>query len=383
MTKIKQTVITLYFFIAAISVTLSQVPQFGNDTLLDVGCWNLEWFGSTGYGPTNEQLQFNNVKQVLNNTDIDIWGLTEMSSNIAYQQLLTELPQYGGVLATYSQTQKTALFYKKELFDVISSNHILTSSSFNYNFASRPPLEIALKTKSLVAPDTIYVIVIHLKAYADQESYNRRKGAATVLKNNYLDLHRKDKKTIVLGDWNDDLDESTFNGIETPFQIFLDNPDDYFFPTKELSDAGKTSYAFYSGSFIDHIMVTSPLKVDYILESANVLDMMPTYISNFSQNTSDHYPVISSFHLDNINSLGLLSQSLNQHLFTVATDREKVFVSGEWEGTVEIYSIDGTKVGQFEKQAEYLEIPVHHLPQGMYIASLQLKNSAKTYKFVR
>lgn len=382
MAKIKQATIALNFFIVSISITCSQVPQFGSDTLLDVGCWNLEWFGSTEYGPTNEQLQFNNVKQVLNNTDIDLWGFTEVSNNTAYQELLSELPQYGGVLANYNQTQKTALFYKKELFDVISSHHIMTSSSFNYNFAGRPPLEIALQTKSLNDPDTIFVIVIHLKAYADQESYDRRKGAATALKN-YIDMLRKDKKTIVLGDWNDDLDESTFNGIETPFQIFLDNPEDYFFPTKELSDAGKTSYAFYSGSFLDHIMVTSLLEVDYIPESANVLDMMPAYISNFSQNTSDHYPVISSFHLDNITSLGFISQHSNQSLFSVAANGEKVFVWGDWKGTVEIYSIDGTKAGQFEKQTGHLEIPIHDLPQGMYITSLQLKSGIQTYKFVR
>ena len=383
MIKMKQELLALIIFIGSVSNTFSQVPQFGTDDLLDVGTWNLEWFGSTEGGPTNEQLQFNNVKQVLNNTDIDIWGFTEMSNTAKYQQLLAELPQYGGVQATFSQTQKTALFYKKELFEVISSNHILTASGFNYNFASRPPLEIALKSKSLYAPDTLYVIVIHLKAFADQTSYDRRKGAAIALKNNYLDLYRKDKKTIVLGDWNDDLDESTFNGIETPFQNFLDAPNDYFFPTKELSDDGESSYAFYSGSFLDHILVTDPLKDDYILSSVKVLDMMPTYISNFSQNTSDHYPVISSFHLDNINSLELQSQSLNQHLFAVASDREKVFVLGEWVGKVEIYSINGTKVGEFEKQMNQLEVSVQHLPQGMYVAYLQLENGAKTYNFVR
>lgn len=381
MTKIKQSIIALHFFVAALSISYSQVPQFGSDTLLDVGCWNLEWFGSTGYGPTNEQLQFNNVKQVVNNTDIDIWGFTEMSSYATYQQLLTDLPQYRGSLASYTQVQKTALFYKKDMFELISSNHILTSSNLSYDFASRPPLEVVLKTKSF-APDTIYAIVIHLKAFSDQESYDRRKGAVTALKN-YMDLFRKDKKTIVLGDWNDDLDQSTFNGIETPFQILLDYPADYFFPTKALSDAGKTSYAFYSGSFLDHIMVTTPLTTDYIPSSAKVLDMMPTYISNFSQNTSDHYPVISAFHLDNIQSLGLQSPNIEEQLFAVATDRATVFVLGEWEGTIEIYAVDGTKSGQFEKQAGQLEIPVDHLPQGMYIAALQLKTGTKTYKFVR
>ena len=101
MANIKQTVIVLHLFLASFFAAVSQVPQYGSDTLLDVGCWNLEWFGSTEYGPTNEQLQFNNIKQVVNNTDIDLWGFTEMSNYLAYQQLLTDLPQYKGVLATY------------------------------------------------------------------------------------------------------------------------------------------------------------------------------------------------------------------------------------------------------------------------------------------
>ncbi len=387
MKKIRQSFLKQYLLLAALftgTVSLSQVPSFGSDTLLDVGCWNLEWFGDTGYGPTNEQVQFNNVRNVLNNTDMDVWGFTEMSDAGAYDQLLSELPQYGGVLATYNQTQKTALFYKKELFEVISSSHILTSSSHNYNFAGRPPLEIRLKTKAPLEPDTLYFIVVHLKAYADQESYNRRKGAATALKNIYLDPLRKDHKTVILGDWNDDLDESTYNGIETPFQIFLDDPENYFFPTKQLSDAGKTSYAFFNGSMLDHILVTSPLQSDYIAESANALDMMPAYITNFSNNTSDHFPVISAFRLETDPTAGVSGQLSNKHIFAVSADGEKVFALGEWTGTIDLYTIDGMKVGQFEKQEPHtMEISILHLPRGVYIASLQQEKGRKTYKFVR
>jgi len=203
------------------------------------------------------------------------------------------------------------------------------------------------------------------------------------LKNYYLDLYRTGKKTIVLGDWNDDLDASTFNGIETPFQDFLDAPNDYFFPTKQLSDEGKRSYAFYAGSFLDHIMINGPLINDYISESAVVLDMMPSYISGYTQNTSDHYPVISSFYLANINSLSSTNEQFAPLIFAQSANGEKVFASGEWEGTVEIYSVTGAKIGVYEKQSGMLEIPVVSLPHGMYIAHLQSDRQGKSFNFIR
>lgn len=387
MKNFRQSFFRQYLLLATLfisTVSVAQVPRFGSDTLLDVGCWNLEWFGSTGYGPTNEQLQFNNIRQVLNNTDIDVWGLAEVADTEAYQQLLSALPQYGGILATYSQTQKTALFYKKELFEVFSYNHFLTASSHNYNFAGRPPLEVGLVTKAPLEPDTIYFIVVHLKAYADQESYDRRKGAAASLKAIHLDPHRKHFKTVVLGDWNDDLDVATYNGLETPFQIFLDDPENYFFTTKQLSDEGKKSYAFINGSMIDHILVTSPMHADYIAESANVLDMMPVYISNFSQNTSDHFPVISSFKLAEGHTAGLPDQSSAKNTIGISSDRETIFAIGEWTGTVELYTVDGIKTGEFEKRNEQtVKISIQHLPRGMYIAVLQGNSELSTHKFVR
>jgi endonuclease/exonuclease/phosphatase family metal-dependent hydrolase len=381
----KYTVTLVFNFLALgfISNLYAQVPAFGVDSLLDVGCWNIEWFGDPDKGPSNEQVQFNNVKQVLNNTDIDIWGLTEMSNPTSYQQLLNDLPQYGGCLATYDQTQKTSVFYKKDMFEVIQSHHILSSSQYNYDFAGRPPFEVVLKTKSFDNPDTIYVIVVHLKAFADQESYNRRKEAINSLKSVFLDVQRKDKKTIVLGDWNDDVDVSTYNGIQTPFQQLLDDPQNYFFPTKALSDAGENSYASYSGSFIDHILITSPLKLDYKPASAKVLDMMPTYISSYTSKTSDHYPVIASFHLDNINTLDVNSIAEETLSFAVSMDNQSLLVKGNWMGNVEIIGVDGSKLNTIEKQNEQLQIPINELPQGMYIATMRLQSGIKTFKFIR
>ncbi|MFN5885646.1 MAG: hypothetical protein ACK445_09925 [Bacteroidota bacterium] len=100
----------LLLFFSVIFCAKAQVPKIGVDSLLDVACWNVEWFGNTSNGPTNEALQFDNVKQVLVNTDFDVWGLCEVSEFSTYMNLQSQLPKYESILASYSQTQKTALF---------------------------------------------------------------------------------------------------------------------------------------------------------------------------------------------------------------------------------------------------------------------------------
>jgi hypothetical protein len=41
------------------------VPPQGMASTLDVGNWNIEWFGATDFGPTNETLQSQNVRDVM------------------------------------------------------------------------------------------------------------------------------------------------------------------------------------------------------------------------------------------------------------------------------------------------------------------------------
>lgn len=70
--------------------------------------------------------------------------------------------------------------------------------------------------------------------------------------------------------------------------------DGYRFATKPLSDAGKRSYAF-GGGMIDHILLAKSIDSFYISSSANVFDDVGNYISNYSNTTSDHYPVYAFF----------------------------------------------------------------------------------------
>lgn len=293
MTKLKLLLISLFS-----SATLfAQVTKQGNDTLLDIGCWNIEWFGDASNGPKNELLQYNNVKSILTNTDIDVWGLCEVSSFSSYMSLVDDLELYDEILASYSQTQKTALLWKKEMFDLVSWQMILNTSQYSNDFAGRPPLEVVLKTKNVPVIDTIYFYVVHLKAFSDQDSYTRRKNASVHLKT-FLDANRSDKKVTVIGDWNDNVTFPTWSGAtESPFKNFVDDTANYFFTSKLLSDLGKKSYVSLNGTMIDHQLISNELFTFYVDSSAKVLDNLSQQISKYADSTSDHYPVLSYYNL--------------------------------------------------------------------------------------
>jgi hypothetical protein len=314
MTKLKLLLISLF----SSAALFAQVTKQGNDTLLDIGCWNIEWFGDASNGPQNELLQYNNVKSILTNTDIDVWGLSEVSSLSSYMSLVDDLEVYDEILASYSQTQKTALLWKKEMFDLVSWQMILNTSQYSIDFAYRPPLEVVLRTKNIPVIDTIYFYVVHLKAFSDQDSYNRRKNASVHLKT-FLDANRSNKKVTVIGDWNDNVTFPTWSGAtESPFKNFVDDTANYFFTSKLLSDLGKKSYARSYGTMIDHQLISNELFTFYVDSSAKVLDNLPQQISGYVDSTSDHYPVLSFFNLkrqDTINTS--LFEQFALHAITV------------------------------------------------------------------
>lgn len=274
----------------------AQVPKLGLDSTLDIACWNINWFGDTQYGPSNEVLQFNNVSNVLKNTDFDIISLEEVSDATAWSNLQNQLPNYGAAISTYSATQKTALLFKKDFFELIDSKPILTETQFNYNFASRPPLFVTLRYTKL-HHDTLYCIVLHMKAQSESDqagqqlSYNRRKGAGDALRN-WLASNLSGKKYVVLGDWNDDLYTSIFNSQVSPYKSYLDN--NYFFATRLLTDQAK--HTTNSGSaVIDHQLVSDSMRIFYIDSTVRVFDQVKSYISSYATTTSDHFPVFSRY----------------------------------------------------------------------------------------
>lgn len=283
---------------AASSVAAQNVPVIGTDTTLDVGNWNVQWFGSTSGGPVNEALQQQNVANVITQSKMDLWGLVEVSDLVAWDTLLGRLPEYGGVISTWTQTQKTALLYRRENFRFLYQKHPLSASS--YDFAGgRLPLEVGLEMNVNGIKDTVIVFVIHLKANTGDEvekqaSWQRRLNAAAALKS-YVEGFGVARKCMVIGDWNDDMDSSVFEGHETPFSSWVSDTTRYHFPTLSLSLAKEKSMEAFT-EVIDHQCVFGSMRKNEIPGSARVFNLKND-VSNYALTTSDHYPVYSKFSL--------------------------------------------------------------------------------------
>jgi endonuclease/exonuclease/phosphatase family metal-dependent hydrolase len=286
------------FATRADAVTL---PARGTASTLDFGNWNLEWFGSTSNGPTNESLQLSNARDVINGANLDIWGLEEVVSTTSFNNLVSQLPGYAGLLAnastvtsgsTYysSSEQKVGILYKTSVASVVSARIILTS--YDYDFAGRPPLEVKLRVSLNGRTEDIVVIVLHAKAFNDSTSWQRRYNASVALKS-YLDSTWPTTKVMVFGDWNDDVDTSITSGKASPYKNFVDDSLDYTFPTKALSDARISTTASYPDA-IDHQLVTNELRASYVAGSVEAY-RVDQYISNYSSTTSDHFPVLSRY----------------------------------------------------------------------------------------
>lgn len=277
------------------------IPPQGTPSTLDVGNWNLEWFGDPSHGPVDDKLQLEHVRAVMSGTDLDIWGLEEVVGAGEFASLLAGLPGYAGVLANdpfvkdgpayYSDfgnmEQKVALVYRTDEVSLDSARVILTDQ--NYAFAGRPPVAFHLSVTLDSATEHLIVVVMHAKAGSSAASRDRRDTAAATLKA-YLDATWPEQKVLVIGDFNDDVDTSITVGQPSPYRYFVADSAHYDFPTETLSRAGDASTVSYS-DVIDHQLNTNEAFADYIRGSAEVFGA-DHYIPDYGKTTSDHYPVI-------------------------------------------------------------------------------------------
>jgi endonuclease/exonuclease/phosphatase family metal-dependent hydrolase len=277
------------------------VPAQGTAASLDVASWNVEWFGDAANGPSNDALQLSNVRDVIAGADADVWGMVEVVDATDWSSLKSQLTGYSGILANdasvtggstwYSASeQKVGLLYKTSLATVVSAKIILTA--YDSDFAGRPPLEVKLHITLNGTTEDVVFIVLHMKAFNDATSWQRRQNASNALKS-YLDTTYPTQKVVVVGDWNDDVDTSITPGEPSPYANFVSDAARYTYPTKALSDAGVASTVSYS-DMIDHHLDSNEMYATYVAGSAEVF-RVDSYITSYGTTTSDHYPVISRY----------------------------------------------------------------------------------------
>jgi hypothetical protein len=280
------------------------IPAKGTASTLDVASWNIEWFGDTANGPTDEALQLQNARDVILGSDMDIWGVAEIVSGTHWNNLESQLPGYTGFLANESNVingatyysdfsnaeQKVGILYKSSIATVLDARIILTA--YNTDFAGRPPLQVTLRVSLNGTTEDVVVIVLHAKCCTDSTSYQRRLTASNALKS-YLDTNYPTQKVWVIGDWNDDVDTSITTGSASPYANFVNDSARYTFPTRALSLAKISSTTSYPDT-IDHHLNSNEAQGLYVANSVEVY-RVDSYIPSYDATTSDHYPVLTRY----------------------------------------------------------------------------------------
>lgn len=287
---------------------------------LKVVNWNLEWFGSTesGLGPTNKNLQQQNVQQVLTTLNADLYALVEIVDTLRLKNVTEALPgNYGYVVndygsyaddvndPDYASAQKLGFIYNKDVIKKISTRGLLRNSNgnaFNSWASGRYPFLMQAEVTLNGATSLVDFIVIHAKANtgntADKiESYDRRKAGADELKDT-LDAMFPNSKIIILGDMNDDFDRTITTEVApntvSSYSSFLNDAGNYHPITLPLSLSGNSSTVSFP-DMIDHVITSSEMSVAYVQNSAKVFRDVLTLINSYASTTSDHFPIITKY----------------------------------------------------------------------------------------
>ncbi|MEM8486240.1 MAG: endonuclease/exonuclease/phosphatase family protein [Bacteroidota bacterium] len=392
---IKSYFIFIASFFLFTHVNAQSVENIGNDNTLDIATWNIEWFGNENNGPSNTTLQLNNAAAVISGSGVDLWGVQEIADGDDFETLLATLgDDYDGRLATNSGEQKVGFIYNTNVIRVRQVRHIL--ESFAQPFAFRPPLQLEA---DIMLPDTTVIvtfIVLHMKAFSDPDSYERRVDASGRLKNHIDFTTLESEHVVVLGDFNDELERSTSGGRPSPYANFIEDPDDFAFVTLPIEEAGDGSFCNNSsctstGNMLDHILITNELFGDYISNSAGFIPDLPDDINLFGSSTSDHLPVVARFDFSQVSTSTEIPEGV-QATLTVDAPYPNPFVresnlslqlAAPAALRVDVYDLLGRRVETLENRfaspgAYQYVLPADNLTPGVYLVRVAADQVVKT-----
>jgi len=305
--------------------TASTIDQ---EATLDIVSWNLEWFGSTmsGRGPSDINLQLENVKKVLEQIHADIYAVQEVSDDSLLDQMVAQMPNYARICSDYfsysfegnadpasNPAQKLCFIYNTQTVNITGSRALFAdlfkdihSGAVTLNdyptdpkklwASGRLPYMINAEVNIGGVVKNIDLVNLHAKAGSAQASWERRTYDVQLLKDS-LDAYYGGNNLIILGDYNDDVNESINPGAVTPYQIFVDDVANYKVATQSLSTRGFQSTINYS-NVIDNIAVSDELFDQLYADSEKVIIPLD-WVNDYEYSTSDHLPVLTRIELTN------------------------------------------------------------------------------------
>lgn len=384
----------------------------------DIVTYNLEFFGTdvkdtsgTEFGPTNDTLQIDNVAAVMNTLNADVYAVQEVSDDAALDILIQKISINGKTFAksvspVWSRSfqapdanfppQKLVVIYNTQT-TAVKKTRVLFSKFYDevragtktlpnypggdgssFYSSGRLPYLVEIETNIGGVKKDLKIIDIHARANSggDIARYNMRKYDVELLKDS-LDVEFPNANVVLLGDFNDDVDQSVIAGNPSSYQKMVEDTARYNTLTLEISKSGAFSY-LSSGGFLDHIVVSNELTDEYVPNSIMVYDPRLD-VSNYVTTTSDHGPVIARFELKEDITLST-NEVIGKNDFsaiaypnpTIESFNVVVNLENTTDLQLNIYDVLGRSMGMPYKlnsssNGNTTSINIAQLPAGIYI----------------
>jgi trimeric autotransporter adhesin len=358
----------------------------------DVVNFNIEWFSGPN-GPVNDTLQEQNALSIMKRIGADLFACTEIVDTLAFKSLVEKIgatpSEYGYFVSTYASTasntsstgyadgQKLAFAFRKSMVQPIKITPLFYTSNtadpaYNNWASGRFPYMLEADVILNNRKQRMYFILIHGKAQNSLDAYGRRKAAAASLKT-YLDTNLKNNNFMILGDYNDDLDQTVGSqaevGAEWPtssYSVIVNDTTNYKALSLPLSNNGERSTASFA-DVIDHAIVSSTLNKLYISNTTQILNELTNSIPNYASTTSDHYPLITRFSFETITSTK--EEIVENTLIAYPNPSNGIFniVSKDGRGKIEVLDLFGKKLMSKVIENGVNTIDLSSYPNGTYI----------------
>jgi len=240
-------------------------------TTLDIVTWNIEHF-------PKESSTITLLVEMINTIDADVIAVQEIDSQTSFNQLVSALPGWAGKLYFNGSLGQGYLYKTSEITNLADLTLLFTDDTYAF---TRP---LVVTTVTHVSGKEVTLINVHLKCCDD--GVERRKDASIKLKS-YLDASLSSTPLIVLGDYNDEIQEAAATNV---FQNFINDADNYKFADMAIAKGSSGNWSYPSWpSHIDHLLISNELfsnQQDVQLLPLNVCE------SRYSSEVSDHRPVM-------------------------------------------------------------------------------------------
>ena len=263
-------------------------PEIGSSNSLDILTWNIENFPKH-----NSTVDY--LIDIIDDINIDIIALQEIESQSDFNYLVNNLNgDWIGYRSENTNYGELSYLINLEQATIIQTPYTILNQYEHY-FAYRPPyvLEIEINNQE-------YILVnIHFKCCGDgnlddgnywDEEYRRQQTSRYVKE--YIDNYLDDKNVIVLGDFNDMLNDPISNNI---FMDFINDEDNYYFADTHIANGPSSDWSFPNWpSHLDHILITNELFQGFTNELVFTFKI-DDYLSGWSEYDdyiSDHRPVV-------------------------------------------------------------------------------------------